>query len=87
MTDEPVKRGRGRPPGFRMGEHEREKIRNSNVLKCLIEHAEGRRPMSASAVTAGLGLLKKVLPDLQAVQHSGEDGGPINLIVKLGGDT
>lgn len=70
-----------------MGEHEREKIRNSNVLKCLIEHAEGRRPMSASAVTAGLGLLKKVLPDLQAVQHSGEDGGPINLIVKLGGDT
>jgi hypothetical protein len=77
----------GRRPGFKMSDEHRQKIANSNVLRCLIEHAEGRRAMSASAVTAGLGLIKKVLPDLQAVQHSGEDGGPMNLIVKLGGDT
>jgi hypothetical protein len=77
----------GRRPGFKMSDEHRQKIANSNVLQCLIEHAEGRRAMSASAVTAGLGLLKKILPDLQAVQHSGEDGGPMNLIVKLGGDT
>ncbi len=77
----------GRRPGFKMSNEHRQKIANSNVLQCLIEHAEGRRAMSASAVTAGLGLLKKILPDLQAVQHSGEDGGPMNLIVKLGGDT
>lgn len=82
-----INRNGGRKPGFQMGEAHREKIRNSQVLTALIEHAEGRREMSGSQVTAGLGLLKKVLPDLQAVQHSGEDGGPINLIVKLGGDT
>lgn len=33
--------------------------------------------MTSSAVTAGLGLLKKIVPDLSAVQHTGEDGGPI----------
>jgi hypothetical protein len=59
---------RGRQPGFRMSNEHRVKIQNSNILNALIEHAEGRREMSSTQVTAGLGLLKKCMPDLQAVQ-------------------
>lgn len=54
-----------------MSDEHRTKIGNSQILKCLIEHATGQREMSASQVTAGLGLLKKVLPDLTAVEQSG----------------
>lgn len=55
---------RGRKPGFRMGSEHRDKIKNSNILNALIEHVEGKRDMSASQVSAGLGLLRKVMPDL-----------------------
>jgi hypothetical protein len=62
---------RGRAPGFTMSVEHRVKIQNSNVLNALIEHAEGKREMSASQVSAGLGLLKKVMPDLSATTISG----------------
>jgi hypothetical protein len=54
-----------------MSVEHRGKIQNSNVLNALIEHAEGKREMSASQVSAGLGLLKKVMPDLSATAVSG----------------
>ena len=57
---------RGRQPGFRMSEEHRVKIQNSNILSALIAHACGEREMSATQVSAGLGLLKKVMPDLAA---------------------
>ena len=63
---------RGRSPGFTMSNEHRDKIKNSNILTALIEHVEGRREMSATQVTAGLGLLRKALPDMTAVEHSGE---------------
>jgi len=69
----------GRAPGFRMSEEHRVKIKNSNILNALIEHAEGKREMSSTQVTAAMGLLKKVMPDLQAVQHTGDDGGPVKI--------
>lgn len=65
---------RGRRPGFVMPESHRVKIQNSNILNALIEHVEGIREMSASQVTAGLGLLKKVLPDLAATAESDAQG-------------
>lgn len=55
-----------------MSNEHRVKIQNSNILRALIEHAEGKRDMSTSQVTAGLGLLKKALPDLTAVELSGK---------------
>lgn len=73
----PPDRGRGRQPGFRMSDEHRVKIQNSNVLNALIEHAEGTREMSSTQVTAGIALLKKVLPDLQAVTLSGDPDRPI----------
>ena len=72
---------RGRTAGFRMSDEHRTKIANSQILKCLIEHASGEREMSASQVSAGLGLLKKVLPDLSAVELSGDDNKPIRMVV------
>jgi hypothetical protein len=57
---------RGRQPGFRMSEEHRVKIQNSNILNALIEHVEGKRDMSATQVSAGIGLLRKVMPDLAA---------------------
>lgn len=62
---------RGRTPGFTMPESHRVKIQNSNILNALIEHAEGKREMSSTQVTAGLGLLKKVMPDLASMELSG----------------
>lgn len=62
---------RGRTAGFVMPEEHRVKIQNSNILNALIEHGEGKREMSSSQVSAALGLLKKVLPDLSAVELSG----------------
>lgn len=74
---------RGRKPGFRMSNEHRVKIQNSNILNALIEHAEGIREMSATQVSAGLGLLKKVLPDLSAVTVSGDEDNPVEHKVKI----
>ena len=74
---------RGRQPGFRMSEEHRVKIQNSNILSALIAHACGEREMSATQVSAGLGLLKKVMPDLAATTISGDEDSPLNLIHKI----
>ena len=55
---------RGRTPGFQMGAEHRGKIANSNILNCLIDHVTENREMTSSQVTAGIALLKKVMPDL-----------------------
>ena len=69
---------RGRKPGFRMSDEHRVKIQNSNILNALIEHVDGNREMSATQVSAGIALLKKVLPDLSAMTLEGNgDGGAI----------
>ncbi len=57
---------RGRKPGFHMSEEHRVKIQNSNILNALVEHVEGNRDMSATQVSAGIALLRKVMPDLSA---------------------
>lgn len=63
---------RGRSPGFVMPDEHRLKIANSNILKCLIEHAVGKREMTQTQVSAGIALLRKVMPDLASVEHSGQ---------------
>ena len=62
----------------------RSRIRTSLIIKALSEHVLGEREMAASQITAGLGLLKKVVPDLSAVDNTikGEGGGPILLAAK-----
>jgi len=65
-----------------MSDAHRVKIQNSNILSVLLEHVEGKREMSSSQVTAGIALLKKVMPDMQTIEHMGEVG----LVVTLGSD-
>ena len=72
---------RGRKPGFRMSDEHRVKIQNSNILNALVEHVEGIREMSATQVSAGIALLKKTLPDLSAVQHSGDEDAPVRMVI------
>ena len=71
---------RGRKAGFRMPEEHRTKIQNSKILNVLIEHAEGKNELSSTQVQAGLGLLKKVLPDLAATQISTDPENPAKII-------
>ena len=67
---------KGRAGGFQMGAEHRTKIGNSKILKHLIEHAEGKRDMSSTQVTAGLGLLDRVMPKLATttIEGAGEKG-------------
>lgn len=70
---------RGRTSNFVMPDSHRVKIANANILNCLIEHVKGERSMSMTQVTAGLALLKKVLPDLSSVEITGKDGGALEI--------
>lgn len=63
---------RGRSPGFVMSDEHRVKIQNSNILNALIEHVQGDREMSATQVSAGIALLRKVMPDLSAAENKTE---------------
>lgn len=74
---------RGRAPGFRMTDAHRAKIQNSNILNALIEHVEGSREMSSTQVTAGIALLRKVMPDLATTTIQGdEDGGALKVVIQ-----
>ena len=57
---------------IRHDEETRAKIKTSQLVNRLTGHVLGTVEMVPSQVTAALGLLKKTLPDLTAVEHSGE---------------
>ncbi len=60
----------------------REKIRASQLVNRLEDHVLGEVEMTATQVTAALGLLKKCVPDLQAMQVAGDpDGAPVSMSV------
>ena len=50
----------------------RAKIKAGNIINRLTKLIEGKIEMAPHAVTAALGLLRKSLPDLTSVEHSGE---------------
>ena len=70
---------RGRPRGFVMSDEHRTKIANSQILNRLVGHVEGTVELSSTQVTAALGLLKKVMPDLQSTTISGDADNPIGV--------
>jgi len=57
---------RGRSPGFQMSDEHRSKIKAAQILNALQEHVLDKRKMGATQVAAGLGLLRKVMPDLSS---------------------
>jgi hypothetical protein len=50
----------------------RERIKTSMLINRLSDHANGKVEMSATQVRAAEILLRKAVPDLSAVEHSGE---------------
>src|SRR5260221_12781355 len=50
----------------------KQKINGHHIIQRLTKHIGGEVEMAASAVTAALGLLRKVIPDLAAVNHTGQ---------------
>lgn len=50
----------------------REKIKTSMLINRLQDHVNGTVELTATQVTAALGLLKKTAPDLSSVEHAGE---------------
>lgn len=59
------------------------KIQASQLINRLTKHALSSKPlMDPSQVTAAVKLLGKVVPDLKAVEHTGADGGAIEMVFK-----
>jgi hypothetical protein len=52
----------------------RERIQTSQIVNRLTDHLDGKVELSATQIRAAEILLRKSLPDLSAVEHSGEIG-------------
>lgn len=48
----------------------RAKIQSSQLVNALCNHVLGKNKMNSTQVTAALGLLKKTLPDLSAIEQT-----------------
>lgn len=55
----------------------RNRIRAGGIVHRLEQHVLGAISMSATQVSAALGLLRKVVPDLSNVEMTGPGGGPL----------
>ena len=73
-----ARRGAGRPDGIhtKLSPHAIERLKSriqvDMILRRLHGLLDGTTELPPHAVTAGLGLLRKVMPDTAAVEHSGE---------------
>jgi hypothetical protein len=79
----------GRAPGFRHNEDTRQKIKVSLLINRLMEHINEPAPgiLDNSQVNSIKILLNKAIPDLKAVEHTGQDGGPLQVnIMRFGAD-
>ena len=63
----------------RVTQHEnaRDKIKVGLLLKRLSDHSVGLVEMSASQVRAAEILLKKTIPDLKQIEHTGDPDNPV----------
>ena len=79
-----------RSPGPKKGsvtltDQHRDKIRNSKILQRLIDFAEGKPEveMEPHRVTAALGLLKKVMPDMTEATLKGDEDNPLQAVLGI----
>lgn len=70
--------GAGRPSGIHTSwskdsvDRLRGKIQTEAIIQRLARFIDGEIEMPAAAVTAALGLLRKIMPDTAQVEHTGE---------------
>ena len=62
----------------------RDSIRSGVLIKRLKDHACGKAEMTSTQIQAARILLSKTLPDLKAVDHSGDSGVTINVVSPVG---
>ncbi len=68
----------GRKAGFRHNDETRAKIKSTQLINRLQNHVFSDEPLlDASQVNAAKALLNKVLPDLKAVEVSGDEDNPL----------
>ena len=73
----------GRPIGKRHQEDVRKKIQASQLINVLQNHALGEtEELSASRLKAIEILLRKSIPDLSSIQHSGDDESPVKHVIE-----
>jgi len=73
----------GRKAGFRHHEDTRKKIQAAQLINRLQTHVLSNSPLlDASQVNAAKTLLNKVLPDLSAVQMSGDPDKPVKHVIE-----
>ncbi len=60
-------------------EEVRQKIRTSQIVNRLNSFINGKIELSPHQVSAALGLIKKTMPDLQAITHRGDSDAPLTL--------
>jgi hypothetical protein len=61
----------------------RAKIKTSQLINRLENHALGELDLSATQIKAIEVLIRKTLPDLSAVAMTGENGGPIETTQRI----
>jgi len=61
----------------------REKIRASQLINRLQNHVLGKVELSATQVSAGLGLLRKCVPDLQQTALTDPEGKALNFTLSV----
>lgn len=77
-----------REAGYRHNEDTRLKIQAAQLINRLQEHVFAATPvLDASQVNAAKALLNKVLPDLKAIELTGENGGALEINVRIGGQS
>lgn len=76
----------GRKKGYKTPDEIREKIQGSMLINRLQENVQSEI-MSTSQVNSAKILLNKIIPDLKAVEHSGDEEKPVNIKVTIGGDS
>jgi hypothetical protein len=67
---------------IRHDENTRAKIQASQIINRLQSYVNGKCQMEPAQVSAGLGLLRKVLPDLQSTALTDKNGGPLQIVVQ-----
>lgn len=73
----------GRPLGKRHQEEVRAKIQASQIITRLMSAFDGTIELSQTQVNIGKSLLDKVLPDLKAMELSGDSESPLVTRIEL----
>ena len=78
---------RGRDKGVVFGPEHRSKIVKSKIFNRLIACAEGNEEkgneMTPQQIQVALALMKKVMPDLQAIEVTGNEDNPVEVVHKI----